>query len=188
MAKITSINLLRSSKSHWRENFLKWALSTLRFLIILTETIALAAFVYRFSLDREIIDLADKIKQQQTLVEFLKNDEAKYRNIHERLAAAQTLGTQGNTKTELLKQLVTAAKGKVTFQKVTLDKSSFLLEISTNSTVGLSKFLESVKALPWVKRVNVDRVENRANTGVIIVSVTAEVQTEEKKEVVDGTQ
>ncbi len=105
MAKVTSINLIRSEQTHHIDTILKWALTTGRFLIILTETIALSAFVYRFSLDREIIDLTDEIKNNQAVVS-LYTDEPRYRNLQERLTFVESIRPTQSEKTILMHEVV----------------------------------------------------------------------------------
>jgi hypothetical protein len=48
-----SINLLDNKGKSFTEQFLDWALAIGRLLIIVTETVALAAFLYRFSIDTD---------------------------------------------------------------------------------------------------------------------------------------
>lgn len=172
MANTTSINLLRSSENHFWETFLKWALTTGRFLIILTETIALSAFVYRFSLDREIIDLGDKIKENQAIVSLYKDQERRYRNLHERLAFAAALSPQTEKKTFLLERFVSLARGKVVFRHLAFNDRTVAFEAETSSTAALSTFLTSLRSLSEVQSVSVDRVENKPSSGRILIAVT----------------
>jgi hypothetical protein len=172
MASTSSINLLRSQENHLWELFLQWALTTLRFLIILTETIALAAFVYRFSLDREIIDLGDEIKHNQTIVAYYDEQERRYRNMQERLAFAAKLAPTEEKKTALLKRFVSLARGKVVFQRLAFTDRNVTFEAETSSTGALSTFLAGIKSVPGVKSLSVDRVENKPSTGRILISAT----------------
>ena len=68
-----SINLFKDKNKNFFDLFIKWALSIGRVVVIATEAIALSAFLYRFSLDQQLIDLNDKIVQKQALVKLLKN-------------------------------------------------------------------------------------------------------------------
>lgn len=179
MAKITSINLIRSQQTHYIDTFLKWALTTGRFMIILTETIALSAFVYRFSLDREIIDLTDEISNNQAIV-ALYTDEPVYKNLQERLNHVETLIPEKSQKTDLLRDFVSLAQGNVTYQHLTIGGNEVNLEIITSSTGSLSTFLNGVKNMTMVKNVTVNNVENRAGSGIIVVGITAELNSKEK--------
>jgi len=93
-----TINLAKKKGTPSLDVFLSWAITGGRFIVILTETIALAAFLYRFSLDRQIVDLHDQISQKQKIVAAFATDEVLYRNLQDRLNQTETL-TQGISNT-----------------------------------------------------------------------------------------
>jgi len=175
MAQATTINLLRSTQARFWDKFLQWALTVGRFLIILTETIALSAFVYRFTLDRQIVDLADSIKEKQTILSFYKDAEPKYRNLQERLAFVEKTATSEDPKTVLLQKFVALAQGYVSFQSLSISEKTVEMEASTTSTAALSVFLRRVKSLPQVRSITISRVENKAANGIVIVTLSAEL-------------
>lgn len=174
MAKATAINLLRGSETHYVDTILKWALSTGRFLIILTETIALAAFVYRFTLDREIIDLADSIKDNQAIVSLYR-DEPKYRNLHERLNFVSSVSASFETKSTILEDLVRLAQDKAVYQRLSIGQNEVNIELITNSTGALSSYIESLRSSPKYGNVSVYKVENKAGSGMLLVGITAKI-------------
>ncbi|HCS79450.1 TPA: hypothetical protein DIV55_06990, partial [Patescibacteria group bacterium] len=47
---------------------LRWSLIYGRYIIVSTEIIVLLAFIYRFSLDRQITDLNEEIEQKSAIV------------------------------------------------------------------------------------------------------------------------
>ncbi len=69
------INLLPNKGDSLLDQFLSWALNIGRLLVIITETLALSVFLFRFSLDVQIIDLHDKIKAASRVVENFKESE-----------------------------------------------------------------------------------------------------------------
>src|SRR5476651_2190356 len=91
----TSINLLKSNKNETLEQVINWSLSIGRFLVIGVELIALGAFLFRFTLDRQIIDLHALIKNKQIIVADLKDSEATYRNLQDRLTIAASFSNVG---------------------------------------------------------------------------------------------
>ena len=80
MQSSASINLLKG-RVNLLDEIVKWSLTIGRLLIITVELVAFTAFIVRFSLDRTLIDLHDKIRQEQAIVASLKDTEAKYRNL-----------------------------------------------------------------------------------------------------------
>lgn len=173
-----SINLLVKKKSR-SDVFLEWALSSGRFIIILTETIALAAFAYRFTLDRQIIDLHDKIKQKQAIIAYYKNDEQKYRDLQTKLANIKTLDQQAPRVPKLLDEIFTIATGKIIFQSLSVTPNSISIIGDTTSIKLMTSFINEVKKTPGVTGVSVTQVENHPDTGVI--NMTVEITVTDQK-------
>src|SRR6185312_966933 len=86
-----TINLAKHRGESFVDRFIRFALTTGRVVVILTEVIALGAFLYRFTLDRTLVDLHDRIQQGQAVVNLLKDNETTFRNLQDRLALASTL-------------------------------------------------------------------------------------------------
>src|SRR5690348_10423161 len=86
-----TINLIRGRKPHFLDHFISWALTIGRVVVIATEAIALSAFLYRFGLDRQLVDLRDKIAAEENIVKFLKKNEDTYRNLQGRIALANNI-------------------------------------------------------------------------------------------------
>jgi hypothetical protein len=81
------INLLPKTEfelSFWGR-FIKWALSTGRYIIILTELVVIIAFMSRFKLDRDASDVGDAILGKQALLEASSNTEKTLRGVQSKL-------------------------------------------------------------------------------------------------------
>src|SRR3989344_9329514 len=87
----SSINLYKGKSRNFIDRFILWTLSAGRLIIILTEILALSAFLYRFSLDRNLIDLNDKIKNEEIILNYLKKNEENFRSIQDRLSTIDKL-------------------------------------------------------------------------------------------------
>ena len=86
-----TINLAKKKGTPSLDVFIRWAITGGRFLVILTETIVLGAFLYRFNLDRQIVDLNDLIKQRQQIVAAVSGNEKLFRQIQDTLTQASHL-------------------------------------------------------------------------------------------------
>jgi hypothetical protein len=100
--KIQSLNLLPKTEfelSFWGR-FLKWSLTTGKYIIILTELVVIIAFISRFKLDHDLSDLGDSISGKQALLEASSNTEKTLRLLQARLALAdQKIKSQSNSAT-----------------------------------------------------------------------------------------
>ena len=164
------INLLVKKKTT-ADTVLEWALTTGRFIIILTETIALTAFAYRFVLDRQIIDLHDKIRQKQAILSFYKEDEEKFRLLHNKLATVSTLDSQAQVTPTLVDELVKLAEGKAILQNLRVTPTDAEMIAETPSIPLMNSLITGLKQHPRVIGVSVDSVENDPTTGKITLTI-----------------
>ncbi len=171
--KVPTINLLPQSGNNFITQFFNWALTIGRLLIILTEMVALGTFIYRFSLDMQIVDLHDKIKAESFIVANFNTAETSFRDIQDRLATIKRYTSVGGTTTGIFADITSMGKGKVTFKdlSVTTQNAKIIVEAQTSST--LTQFVDELKSNPSIASVSIDKVENNTTSAQIIVSITA---------------
>lgn len=169
----SSINLFRSRKKGFFEKFLKWALGIGRIVVILTETIALAAFLYRFSLDRQLIDLHEDIRAKQAIVNLLKNNEATYRSLQGKIALAKTLTDTGKQTTVIFTDIVAFTENDAVLNNIILSETQLKIDAQMQSVITLKNFINKLKSYPKITSVSIDRIENRTTSSTIIVGITA---------------
>ena len=165
------IDLLRGHKERFSDTFFKWALTVGRLLVIVTETAALAVFAWRFSLDRQIVDLHDQIKQEQTIVSLLKEQEDDYRNLHERLALAKTVGSVGNDVTKRFQDILSFSTANVQVSSLITNKDEVRVDVNAYSVPALSTFVNKLKTYPGAKSVSLEKIENKTASAVIVAII-----------------
>ena len=166
-----SINLIKNKQIPLFDKFMNWALTVGRLIVILTEIVALFAFVYRFSLDEKLIDLHSAIKQKQILISLLKQDENKYRNLQDRIVLASDL-MEKNTKTnKIVLDIVGLVPQGVRIDNLTFNKDKLTINANINSVSSLTDFINVLKDYPDIKAVSIDTIENKP-TGGLLVTVT----------------
>ncbi len=87
------INLLAPSEfemSFWGK-FLRWAVTTGRYVIIVTELIVIVAFLSRFKLDTQVAGLKDDIQGKKNVLDAQATVETQFVQVQKKLAAAGTL-------------------------------------------------------------------------------------------------
>lgn len=175
MAKnnVISINLLKNNKKDLINKIINWTLTIGRGVVVLTELIALSAFLYRFSLDRQLIDLHSQIKQEQAIVAYLKNNEDKYRNLQDRLALASNFSNSSNKRSTIFKDIWGIAKDDVSITSITLNKNRINLNANLTSTSSLTNFVNLLKKYPNIQTLSLDNIENAPSSTLITISITA---------------
>ncbi|OGH09742.1 MAG: hypothetical protein A2152_03980 [Candidatus Levybacteria bacterium RBG_16_35_6] len=171
MPKKAGINLLNSKQSSFFERFINWTLTIGRIVIIVTELIALSAFLYRFSLDQQLIDLHSKIKQEQAIVEYLKESEATYRNLQDRLTVSSNSSKAGDERVKIFKDVISFAPLGIAFDEFNLTNDRIKINTQVYSVSSLSSFVNSVKKYSFVDKVMIENIQNKASIGLLTATI-----------------
>lgn len=62
------INLLPEKKKDATELILYFSIHYLRYILVITQFVAICVFFYRFKIDQDIVDLKDQFQQKQSIV------------------------------------------------------------------------------------------------------------------------
>ena len=171
-----SINLLGNRQGSIFEKFIDWALTIGRLVVILTEVIALSAFVYRFTLDRQLIDLHSKIKQKTAIVGYLKGREETYRNLQDRLSVASTFSDSGEKKIKTFNDIIELSVGGMTFNELVLTENHVKIDANFQYISSLTSFVNSLKNYSAIGNVSIEKIENKLSNALIAVSITANLK------------
>lgn len=169
--KTPLIDLYKGRGKSFFDKFIKWALNLGRLVVVLTEVIALSAFLYRFSLDRQLIDLHDKIKQKQAIIKYLKPTEDKYRNFQDRLFFSSTLKDSGKETVKIYQDLNSITPKDLTYNNLAISNDYIRLEANANSASSLLNLINALKKQPKVTKISLDKIENRTSNATINASI-----------------
>jgi Tfp pilus assembly protein PilN len=173
MAVLTqSINLVKNRKPHVLDQFISWAVTIGRALVIVVELVALGAFLYRFGLDRQLVDLHDKIKQEQNIVSFLKKNEDTYRNLQTRLELANNILINQTQITKTFQDILNLLPQDMILKTVTFSPSSMKIDATAQSVNSLSNFISNLKNYPTVSSVSIDKIETKTASAIINLTLT----------------
>lgn len=166
------INLIKKKEVAAFDKFINWTLSIGRLIVIITEIIAISAFLYRFSLDEKLVSLHDEIEQKQKQLSLLKTDEKNFRNLQDRLSLASKFSEDGVKTFKTFQDIIGFTPQEIKFSDLILKKDQTTINISANSISSLTQFVNSLKGYSKTKSVSVDSIENKPNVGLSI-AVTA---------------
>lgn len=167
------INLLHEEKKSFLDTFVSWALTIGRFLLIVTESLALAVFAYRFTLDRQLVDLHDEIKKQATFVQLLSSREKTYRDLQKRISTIDKIVAPVPDQTKQISDMLTQANTAMTITQFSTLAAGIHFEGKALSLSALKQFVVYLQANPMVSSVSIDKLENKTRTAVLSVSITA---------------
>ncbi len=169
------INLVKKRLS-FTDKFLKWAMSAGRVIVILTEIVALSAFLYRFILDRQLIDLHTQIKQEQAIINFSKPSEDKYRNLQDRLTVAARFSQLEQDEARILKDVLNLTPSTAVINNLTSSDTTIKISASFSQIADLGAFIDSLKSYPSIASVSIDKIENVPSTSLITANITGSLK------------
>ena len=170
--RIPSINLINNAQNGFFAEFINWILTIGRLLVIIIELIALGAFLYRFSLDRQLIDLRSQIKQKQTIVSSQKENEAKYRNLQDRLYLASNFSALTMERITTLKDMLSLTPQGMKLSIISLTKENFSITINVQNMSSIRFYANSLKKYPKLNTLSLDSIEKKALSNLTVVNIS----------------
>jgi len=147
-AKAKEINLL--PKEPWETGvvgkFIHWTLTVGRYVVVFTELIVISAFLYRFSLDRQLTDLNEKIKQRRAIITNFGDLEEKFRTVQLQLEKIKTLDNQALTVDVILEDISQITPIDTVYESITVNAEAVVLQGKLLSEVGLATLLAKAQA------------------------------------------
>jgi len=165
------LNLLKSRKKDTVDTVINWSITMGRLMVIVVELVALSAFLYRFSLDRQIIDLNSKIKQQEAAIRLLKDNEIQYRNLHERLTSAATLSTMAIQKIKVFQDIVDLLPQNIILNTLSVLENKITINVSSRNTSSLKQFVNSLKTYPQISKLFLNSISVKEASGLTLTLV-----------------
>lgn len=166
------INLVKKEETASFDRFMNWALGIGRLIVIIAEIIAIAAFIYRFSLDEKLGQIHSGIKQKQHQLSLLKKDEENYRNLQDRLSLASNFSDESTKIYKIFQDVVNFTPQEIKYNDLTLRKDKAVMDISATSIPSLTEFVNSLKNYANTQSVSIDNIESRPDIGLSIVITT----------------
>lgn len=168
-----NINLAKNRGAPLVDRVINFALSIGRILIILTELIALSAFLYRFTLDRTLVNLHDRIVQKQAIVKLLHDNEVAFRNLQDRLSLSSAIIQQSSQFPKYLTDIIGFAPFDMQISSIAVASDGIRIQATVQSVDSLTNFVNKLKTYPPISTVSLDRIDNKTETATITVSITA---------------
>jgi len=157
-----AINLLPrdSFESSQMGIVLSWLLSFGKWAVIITQLIVMGAFLWRFSLDRELTDLKKSIAKNVAVIKSYEQIERDFVLTQKRLATAKIVMTQQKAITEELSTLASSTPLDVWYEKLTITPTSTTLSAYSRSLPGFSQLLSAIQQNPRYSSVSVARIQD----------------------------
>jgi Tfp pilus assembly protein PilN len=144
---------------------LKWALSVGRYIVIFTELIVIFSFATRFSLDRQVTDLNDAIKNREAVIDSYGDLEDKVRLAQQKVDNVQQINQQANV-IDIFPKLSQLTPLDVQLNSLVIKNTNVILEGTTKSQPALNTLINNLQLSSDVLNLIVDKIEtSQTETG-----------------------
>jgi len=152
---------------------LKWALSSGRVMVVLTEFVVILAFGSRFYYDRKLNDLIETIDQKQAVIESYVDIEKQMRDILARKKVVD-IYLRDNLKTkERIASVARVTPINVKYDEISFEIDSFNLSGTAGSEAGFYQVIAGLGSLPFVESVSIAGVNFDQKLGLVSFKINA---------------
>lgn len=141
---LVSVNLLPKKEIAFGEKFLNWSLTFGRYIIIGTEIIVLIAFLSRFKLDRDLIDLHDQVKEGLKIVSSQKAVEDRVSGLQMRLSEIKKIEEKQGSGFGVLPKIALLTPVEITFKNINIAGNKLTVVGTARETVAVSAFVTAL--------------------------------------------
>lgn len=165
-----SINLLPrdSFENSTLGVILEWSLIFGKWAVILTQLVVMTAFLYRFTLDRQLTDLRKAITKDITIIKSYEQVEREYVIAQKQVAKAKEVLSTQTLVMDTLSEIGKITPADVWFEKIGISKDSLTLTAYAGSLTGFGQFLTTIQQDPMFKKISLSRLETSSTAGAQI--------------------
>lgn len=154
---------------------IKWLLSSGRFIVVIVELVTIGAFVMRYKLDAELIDLKEQIKSTVPYVQSLQADEIAIRQTQFQLTTIRRTKIDNPDFGQVVTRLAQITPSSIRLTNISLNRSpgtpvtGLTLSGITPSNIELSVFMQALQKDPSLTDVT---LTNISFEGQIVFTIT----------------
>lgn len=152
---------------------LKWAVSSFRIIVIVTEMIVMAAFLSRFWLDATNSDLNDTILQKKAIITSFTETENKFRTFQKQIDIFTKI-TSLTQKSEYLNLITSLTPADVILNSISDSEDSVQIIGYSGSEQNISQFIKNLSSTGKFKDVSLNKIDSSEdNPSAIVFTIRA---------------
>ena len=150
---------------------LRWALSTFRFIVIITELVVMGAFLSRFWLDAQNSDLNETIKQKVGIISSYQDIENKFNLAQKKLAIVSGIAKQ-TSRTEEIKIISSYLPPDVSLISISSDSVSSQIEGISGSEQSIAQLIANLETQKQFGQIELSQLDtDKENQSYIIFTI-----------------
>lgn len=155
---------------------LKWALSSFRVMVIITEIVVMSAFLSRFWLDARNSDLNEELEMGEVQVNAYEEVESEFRSIQKKLGIVKLLYNEPKS-TKVLSDIAKTLPPDIFLSSATLNQTSLLIKAASFSESSIAQFVTNLEANKSFSDIELSQIStDQDNPSIIIFTINGKVK------------
>lgn len=149
---------------------LKWILSSGRYIVVFVELLVIVAFILRYKLDAELLDIQDKIKDEIPYVQSLKEDELLIKQVQFQLSTIRQTKEQASHFDQAMTKIAQLTPQTIHLVSLTLDraqsfpKTKIIINGASPSNREISAYIKALKSDPAFSEITLTNISFQGQT------------------------
>ncbi|MEO6508395.1 MAG: hypothetical protein ABIO02_00425 [Patescibacteria group bacterium] len=139
------INLLPPPQQSLIDKTVYFSYNYLRYILVFTQLVVLGVFTYRFSVDQQIVDLKDSLRQKQEIVKVSSPLLKQGAVVDDKIRNIKTVITKQDIYNEMISYYLSVFPEKITATQLSLLQGEIYLEGTTNDVGIIQIFYNRLK-------------------------------------------
>lgn len=155
---------------------LRWALSTFRVMVIVTELIVMSAFMSRFWLDAKNSDLADEINSGKAQVLAYSDVETDFRAYQTRINIAKTLFSQDEVD-QIVTSIARLMPPDVSFNSISITGKLLEIRATAFTERSIAQFLVNLETFEKIGNITLSQISSSVeNESQTVFTITGDLK------------
>jgi hypothetical protein len=144
---------------------LEWSLVFGKWAVIATQLIVMGAFLYRFTLDRNLTDLRKSIAKDVSIIKSYDQVERDFSLAQKQISAAKQAVDSQQLMLKTLKEVGQITPNEVWYDRMTITSSSVSLTAYVASLPAFGQFLTAIQKDPLFTGISIGKIESSTTKG-----------------------
>jgi len=166
------INLLLPKEENWLDKIIYFGLNYLRYILVITQTVIILVFFYRFKVDQEIVDLKDAVKQKQEIITVSKPLIEEAENLIRVLDNSQIIIDDQIHFQSLFSYFSKSFPRQITLNKLLVNQNGIDFDGVTNDIKIVHQYQKRMQEEGKFKKINLKQIKKIENGFLISFSLT----------------
>ncbi|MFA9288789.1 MAG: PilN domain-containing protein [Weeksellaceae bacterium] len=139
------INLFPEKKLSAADKIIYFSLHYLRYILVITQFVAICVFFYRFKVDQDIVDLKDTLIQKQHIIESTQMLLDEIKELDAKISNVKPLLTRQSAMVTMYQYFFSRMPSSIVITTMSVNEESVIVSGITTDVESIKAFYEQLK-------------------------------------------